>query len=226
VDTGERASSKDSIRNEVLHSRRSRHSHSRGHAPHGENTPDHGRGSAARRRPSVDQHGDEFERVEEVVCPNCPLHGRHSSVPPGEANHTHGPGPVSEGSSAAPSAAEPSGQSSPKVATDQVEASDDTLKTPVASTQATEVPDNAEAANLERTTSQGYNSSTETTLTVSTPGRSPATPSFFDPLTPKAMVFSFEDDLPDEPTNEDPAKQPDSEESKPVTSTSPSMVTT
>ncbi|KJZ70790.1 hypothetical protein HIM_09803 [Hirsutella minnesotensis 3608] len=73
-----RASSADSTRNAVLHRRKSStHVNDR----FNDRFPSHRPGSGSRRRPSVGPNGEEFTRVEAIVCPNCPVHGRqHSSV--------------------------------------------------------------------------------------------------------------------------------------------------
>ncbi|KJZ69195.1 hypothetical protein HIM_11412 [Hirsutella minnesotensis 3608] len=75
-----RASSADSTRNAVLHSR-TRKSSTHVNDRFNDRFPSHGPGSGSRRRPSMGPNGEEFTRVEAIVCPSCPVHGRqHSSV--------------------------------------------------------------------------------------------------------------------------------------------------
>lgn len=195
----ERASSSDSTRNQVLHSR----------------TRTRGRDSRTRKG-SAGQHGRtssrtvlspevaaEFERVESVVCPSCPVHGRRSSS--NTARHSDsGIVASSHQLSVRPTPTSPSGKSDSAAFAARVERlkyvdlgesiesyyfiGDGFPGTPAVE-KAPQVPaknDPAEASDS--------GSLAGTLHTLSTPGRSPATPpSYFNPSTPKAMVRKTDD---------------------------------
>ncbi|KAJ4321664.1 hypothetical protein N0V84_005218 [Fusarium piperis] len=196
----ERASSSDSTRNQVLHSRtrtKDRNSRTRKSSSgrHGR-TP-----SQTALSPEM---AAEFERVEAVFSPSCPVHGRSSSnaarhsdygVP---ANNLQLPTKLSPTS--------PSGKSDSAAFAARVER-----------LQYADLGDNIESyyfmgtspsAVGKPTTEQALQVSTKsdtaeasdsgslagTLQTLSTPGRSPATPaSYFNPSTPKAMVLRTDD---------------------------------
>lgn len=178
-----RATSKDSVRNELLHRRVS-------------STQSHSRHSRARRT-STSQNGrplsreattGDFERVEAILCPNCPVHGRRSSsagdhnddaVPRALALNRHSPSNKSD------SAIGHARKSDPVVDT---ASSQSTLSLNGIGAIPSQLPSSNEGA---ETSDSG--SFADTLPTISTPGRSPATPSFFNPSTPKAMVFKSDD---------------------------------
>lgn len=180
-----RMPSTDSTRTELLHHRVSRN-HSRTHDLRGETSSSHSHASRSGRRPSQGHDTTNFERVEVIVCPSCPAHGRRSSSTVGHSGHT----PV-QGSVAPPPTDDGSGDDgviSPGPSTE-------TEKTPVAPKDPSAFTDFHGQPVNEGGDISDYSSSAETMQTVSTPGRSPATPAFFNPTTPRAMVFSPEDTM-------------------------------
>ncbi|KAF5706608.1 amino-terminal amidase [Fusarium globosum] len=204
--TAERSSSRDSTRNELLHSRTSQH-RSRGRQSRTRRTSSGQHG----RMPSHDNNlPREFERVESVVCPNCPVHGRNPSA--SGNRHTESAPPMNYPASR-PVTVRPI-TSSPPVRTDSAPASVSTASaiaersnnstngptlqldyTPLITPGPGEKPQdkNHEYVTNEVGEASDSGSFAETLQTISTPGRSPATPSFFNPSTPKAMVFKSED---------------------------------
>lgn len=188
--TLERASSIDSTRNDMLHTRvpgrQSQSKQSRS-----------GRTSSTQnaRRPSQGGEAAEFERVEAVVCPSCPVHGQQSSTDQTQATEESVPAartsPGVSHTAASVSNTEPpqaddlwkaegsSGKRNSPKTREQKERHASTTFDPLA------VSEVAEASDC---------SLSETLRTVSSPGRSPATPSFFNPATPRAMVLPSEDD--------------------------------
>ncbi|KAK1655529.1 hypothetical protein BDP81DRAFT_388454 [Colletotrichum phormii] len=114
-----------------------------------------------------------FERVEAIVCPNCPVHGRHStgSVPGStltSSEHRLSPGLISGRSASSPAA--------PHVTECAVAASDSKVDSDL-EFSATTFPKVSDATSL-----------AETIETISSSGRSPSTP-LFEPKTPRAMVI-------------------------------------
>ncbi|KAK2936176.1 Carbon-nitrogen hydrolase [Fusarium oxysporum f. sp. vasinfectum] len=132
----------------------------------------------------------EFERVEAILCPNCPVHGRRSTadgtvngdntLPPPHSPPKSSPAQRPASSAGAPQHLEPE-PAAPRRASSG-DASQLQLENPLDSVAQTTPPQNeaAEASDC--------GSFAETLQTISTPGRSPATPSF-NPSTPKAMVL-------------------------------------
>ncbi|KAJ4141345.1 hypothetical protein NW768_000556 [Fusarium equiseti] len=189
--TAERASSADSTRNDRLHSRVRQHGTGSRQSRTGRISSDH----TVRRR-SDEGITQEFERVEAILCPNCPVHGRRSSsaaeqnidiparVPqsPPKFSPTHRPA-----SSAGLTRYLESEQTEIRRASSG-DTSQLTFEKPElglsSETQSSSQNEAAEASDC--------GSFAETLQTVSTPGRSPATPSF-TPSTPKAMIFNTND---------------------------------
>ncbi|KAK2775535.1 carbon-nitrogen family protein [Colletotrichum kahawae] len=146
-------------------------------------------------KPPIDSPASEpnFERVESVLCPTCPVHGRHStgSAP---ASHSAGLGPrVSPDLQA--------GRSMSSLAAANTTGSIDSMS----SSHVGEDP-KFSATTTSKPSDTG--SLTETLETISTTSRSPSTP-FFEPKTPKAMVIVRDSDvdsnggslIPDLPSN-------------------------
>ncbi|KAH8736354.1 hypothetical protein BGZ61DRAFT_441879 [Ilyonectria robusta] len=210
LSTIERASSVDSTRNDLLHSRiQGQQSQSRQFQSRMTSS------TRNPRRPS--QGGDpvEFERVEAILCPSCPVHGRHSS-----SDHTR----PSEGH-LTQSQSSPRAASTNNAVTDTDRFQDDDAPRHTQQGQPGRGNSHAEKhtdshASLqpdlllsnEGAETSGYSSS-GTLQTISSPGRSPATPFCFEPATPKAMVLET-DDTDIEPL---PNGQLDSYEKTPVT---------
>ena len=163
----ERASSRDSSRNDRLHTRVSRsRRESSGRAS--------GHASRSGRR-SSNQNMADFQRVESVVHPNCPVHGRRSTSASDSARNFHLEH-AHHGSTSLRGDFRP--QSTGGEA-DQMSRSELRLLTE---------PD------MDESQSGSECSSLAGTLqSLSSSGRSPPTPSNFDPPTPKAMSFSVED---------------------------------
>ncbi|KAH7477372.1 hypothetical protein FOMA001_g9799 [Fusarium oxysporum f. sp. matthiolae] len=187
----ERALSEDSTRNGRLHSRVHEHGTGNRQSRTGRNSSAHNG-----RRRSDEGAPEEFERVEAVICPNCPVHGRRSSS--NEEQTTGVPATVPQSppkssptqrpaSSAGLSRHLQPGQAEPRRAS-----SGDTgqlnLEKPVLDlnndTQSFSQNEAAEVSDC--------GSFAETLQTISTPGRSPATPSL-SPSTPKAMILNTND---------------------------------
>ncbi|KAF3811270.1 Protein N-terminal amidase [Colletotrichum gloeosporioides] len=120
----------------------------------------------------------DFARVESVVCPTCPVHGRHSTssapAPHGATLGHRTPSPDLHGRSLSSPAAVNSSNSIDAISSSQI--GDD----PKFST--TEIGKPSDVLSL-----------TETIETISTNSRSPSTP-FFEPKTPKAMVIIRDSD--------------------------------
>lgn len=185
----ERASSADSTRNDELHTRIQQH---RSRAERTSSTQNG-------RRQSDEGISQGFERVEAIVCPSCPVHGRRSSssaTPHREISisATHSPPTPSPTQRPASSVGvsqtlEPEpGPTEPRRVS-SCEASQPPLETP-------QKPANKDSQSLPQNyTSEASDcgSFTETLATVSTPGPSPATPYFFYPPTPRAMALSRDD---------------------------------
>ncbi|KAH6963611.1 hypothetical protein DER45DRAFT_116405 [Fusarium avenaceum] len=189
--TAERTSSADSTRNDRLHSRTHRHGT-------GSRQSRTGRTSSAQtgRRRSSDAVPAEFERVEEILCPNCPVHGRRSTADGVRADENHVPGSLS------PPKPSPTQRPASSMGTLQYLEPEETAPRRASSgdasqlfheqplnnaTSAIQLSSQNEAAEV-----SDCGSFAETLQTISTPGRSPATPSF-NPSTPKAMVLNTSD---------------------------------
>ncbi|KAM0435244.1 hypothetical protein ACHAPT_003334 [Fusarium lateritium] len=202
VQSAERASSSDSTRNQVLHSRtrtRDRNSRTRKSS-----SGQHGRTSS--RTVVSPEMAAEFERVEAVVSPSCPLHGRSSS---NAARHSDiGLSVNNLQLPARPSPASPSGKSdsaayalradsSPRVDLDLMQNIESYyLMGTGAGTAAKPVAEKALQVSTKSDAAEASDSGSlaGTLQTLSTPGRSPATPSsYFNPSTPKAMVLKTDD---------------------------------
>lgn len=113
-----------------------------------------------------------FQRVESVVCPTCPLHGRHST--------SSAPVPHSSIQSLRSSPDLNSGRSmSSPAAANGVATTDVVLGNQANSPQFSVTPSSKPS---------DVSSLAETIETISTTSRSPSTP-FFEPKTPKAMVI-------------------------------------
>ncbi|RSL91048.1 hypothetical protein CDV31_015547 [Fusarium ambrosium] len=196
----ERASSSDSTRNQVLHSRtrtKDRNSRTRKSS-----SGRHGRTPS--QNAMSPEMAAEFERVEAVLSPSCPVHGRSSSnaarhsdygVP---ANNLQLPTKLSPTS--------PSGKSDSAAFAARVERlqladlGDNIESYYLMGTGIGPVPKSAVEKTLQVSTKNETAEASDsgslagTLQTLSTPGRSPATPaSYFNPSTPKAMVLKSDD---------------------------------
>lgn len=181
--TTERASSADSTQNDRLHRRIHRHAS-------GSRQTDRTSSAQTGRRRSSDAVPVEFERVEAILCPNCPVHGRRSTadgtvnggnpLPPPHSPPKSSPAQRPASSAGTPQYLEPE-PAAPRRASSG-DASQLQLENPLDNMAQSASPQNeaAEASDC--------GSFAETLQTISTPGRSPATPSF-NPSTPKAMVL-------------------------------------
>lgn len=203
---GVRTSSADSTRNDVLHRKDS----SRPSRPHGERQSSKTSHSRGQRRPSNDPDMQNFERVEAILCPSCPVHGRrsesarnarHSSssneerprqrkrsdsvghVPLLLPATTYEPPPKKSPPSTSTTQA---GPSSLKPATSKL-VEESTPITPRAPRQANFPPDVQQIADA----------------VASLPDRPGTAPSKFDPVTPKAMVFDIRE-INSEPASAEP----------------------
>lgn len=178
----DRARSQDSVRNEVLHRRvDSVQSHDRHSRPR---KTSRSRNARAMSREAM---AAEFERPEAAACPNCLSHRRRSSSAgmPLDDNAASRYLALTGGSS---------NQSSPVITPAQLDhlingvLIGDTLSLDypvIIYSQGSFLHEGAEASDS--------CSLAETLQTVSTPGRSPTAPSFFNPSTPKAMVLKTDD---------------------------------
>ncbi|KAL6924578.1 hypothetical protein FSST1_001852 [Fusarium sambucinum] len=187
----ERASSADSTRNDRLHSR----VHQRGTGSRQSRTGRISSNHTVRRR-SDEGITQEFERVEAILCPNCPVHGRRSSsaaeqnigvparVPqsPPKFSPTHRPA----SSASLPRYLEPEQIEIRRASSG--DASQLAIKKPVLDLS----DDKQSSSQNEAAEASDCGSFAETLQTVSTPGRSPTTPSF-NPSTPKAMILNTND---------------------------------
>ncbi|SPJ83630.1 related to amino-terminal amidase [Fusarium torulosum] len=207
----ERTSSADSTRNDRLHSR----IHQNGTGSRQSRT---GRNPSANngRRKSDEGTTGQFERVEAILCPSCPVHGRRSSS--GEEPNVGAPAPVPQSPpqpSPIPRPASSTGLAQhlqPEQLEPRRASSGDTIQLTIDQS----IPD---LSNVTQSSSQNEaaeasdcGSFAETLQTISTPGRSPATPSF-NPSTPKAIILNT-NDLEVEPlfngSLDDPGKTPTS----------------
>ncbi|CAJ0554137.1 Ff.00g126490.m01.CDS01 [Fusarium sp. VM40] len=202
-----RSPSTDSTRNAILHSRidhpesHSRQSlssqtstrHESRHRSRHESRHRSRHESRHQSRHRSQDHGDNFERFEAVVCPTCPVHGRsnsnsaqrvplhlavdalpqrvHSADQAGLANHPH-----SENEILQPIQGLDGLELLRRYQEDQA----DCVLTP--------------ASNFSEVFEQSGRSSSATTWNTSSPERSPSTPAYFNPAqTPRAMVFATDD---------------------------------
>ncbi|KAJ4010319.1 hypothetical protein NW752_004993 [Fusarium irregulare] len=194
----ERSTSEDSTRNVLLHSRTDQH-RSRGRQSRTRRTSSGQNG----RMPSRDVMPRDFARVESVVCPSCPVHGRHPST--SRSRHTESAPPVNH-PIARPVTVRPV-TVSPPGRQDHTATQQDHNRLPadkpipqlekspftVTGSRDQSREKTSEYATNELADASDSGSFAETPQTISTPGRSPATPSFFNPSTPKAMVFKTDD---------------------------------
>ncbi|KAK1504181.1 N-terminal amidase [Colletotrichum tamarilloi] len=133
------------------------------------------RASSIASKPPISSPASEpnFERVEAIVCPNCPVHGRHStgSVPGStltSSEHRLSPGLTSGRSASSPAASH---------VTESAVAASASAVGNDPGFSATKSPKVSDATSL-----------AETIETISSSGRSPSTP-LFEPKTPRAMVI-------------------------------------
>ncbi|KAJ3508840.1 hypothetical protein NM208_g15758 [Fusarium decemcellulare] len=152
--------------------------------------------SIANGQPQSDENNpNEFERVEAIICPNCPVHGRRSSSNGGRNNEISIPVSRSPPKSSPAQRPASSGSLAQHLAPEQIEprrassgdASQIKVVEPLNVAKTDTPPSQNEAAEV-----SDCGSFTETLQTISTPGRSPATPCF-NPSTPKAMVLNTND---------------------------------
>ncbi|KAM6512694.1 hypothetical protein FSOLCH5_010400 [Fusarium solani] len=194
----ERASSSDSTRNQVLHSRTRRGRDSRTRKG---SAGQHGRTSS--RTALSPEVAAEFERVESVVCPSCPVHGRRSSS---NANRHSDSGLAASNHqlSVRPAPTSPSGKSDSAAYVARADSSPQMnfaqrienyyLIGPGAISTPDIEPVPQPPTKNESAEASDSGSLAGTLHTLSTPGRSPATPaSYFNPSTPKAMVLKTDD---------------------------------
>ncbi|KAF4980452.1 hypothetical protein FZEAL_3538 [Fusarium zealandicum] len=190
----ERSTSADSNRNELLHSR-TRKTRSRGRQSR---TRTASSGQTGRSM-SRDILPLEIERVESVLCPNCPVHSPRSSSNIGR--HRDSALPLNR-SPAKQARGSPSSQSG-------IVANDSQVNTPepMEPPQPAGNPHSTIAKPAEEHTNKFLQASSmnevaetsdsgsvaETLQTISTPGWSPATPMYFNPSTPKAMTSKADD---------------------------------
>ncbi|RFN43592.1 hypothetical protein FIE12Z_12173 [Fusarium flagelliforme] len=187
----ERASSADSTRNDRLHSRIHQHGLSSRQSRTGRTSS-----TLTGRRRSSEVVPVEFERVEEIRCPNCPVHGRRSTSVGVVTDNTH---LLTSQSPPKPSPAQRPASSAgmshylqPEEALPRRASSNDATQL-VAEKPTDYANDNAPSSSQnEAAEASDCGSFAETLQTISTPGRSPATPSF-NPSTPKAMVLNTND---------------------------------
>ncbi|CEI39308.1 unnamed protein product [Fusarium venenatum] len=191
LSTTERASSADSTRNDRLHSRIHQHGSSsrQSRADRTSST------QTGRRRSSV-AVPIEFERVEEIRCPNCPVHSRRSTsvgaVTDATRLHASQSPPKSSPAQRPASSAGISHYLQPEGVLHR-RASSGHMTQLIAEEPLDRLTDNAPSSSQnEAAEASDCGSFAETLQTVSTPGRSPATPSF-NPSTPKAMVLNTND---------------------------------
>ncbi|KAM0554141.1 hypothetical protein ACHAPJ_006940 [Fusarium lateritium] len=185
----ERASSADSTRNNRIHSRVHSHGIRNRQSQTGRDASAHNR----RYRPA--EGGTEFERVEAVICPNCPVHGRRSS--PDEEQTTDVPAmapqslPESSSAQMPVSSVSPSRQLHPEQAEPRRESSDDTDQLNLEKS-VLGLNNRVQSSQNEVDESSNQGSFAKTIQPTSTPGSFPATPSP-NPSTPKAMVLYAND---------------------------------
>lgn len=180
----ERATSQDSTRNDRLHTRVSRRESRAGTDGHSSRN--------GRRLSNQNRDLSQFQRVESVVCPNCPVHGRRSTS--GSASERDG----SPEHSTQDVAGSSGGSRPPSIEAKGEGTSTDEPKAQVgdnAGTQPEDVTTRSSQIAVERNEASDYSSSGDTPQTISTSssGMSPATPSLFDPPTPKAMAFNADE---------------------------------
>ncbi|KAJ4167849.1 hypothetical protein NW754_011665 [Fusarium falciforme] len=190
----ERASSADSTRNDRLH-RRIRSSQSRTRPSRT------GRGSSVSnnnnngRRRSDEGPSEGFERVEAIISPSCPVHGRRPSSNRGRVNEISIPVSRSPPEPSPPQRPASSTGTSQYLEPGQLEprraSSGDASQMAFVESQKPTIKDTQVSQN-EAAEASDCGSVTETLQTISTPGRSPATP-YFNPSTPKAMVLNTND---------------------------------
>ncbi|KAL2873927.1 hypothetical protein SGCOL_010898 [Colletotrichum sp. CLE4] len=156
--------------------------HSRSREPSAVDSKIHGHKRRASAGPDVAQASKDsladFEIVEEILCPNCPVHGRQSI---GSAQEVGSAKMVGHRDS--PDLG--SGRSMSLPAASAIEVS---KKTAILNAKTKQDLEGLEFSSTNATKSSDALSLTETLETVSTTSRSPSTP-MFEPKTPTAMVF-------------------------------------
>lgn len=186
----ERATSADSTRNGMLHTRIGRR-HCQNQETQSARRPSQDHGSRQGRRSSQGQAPVEFERVEVISCPNCPVHGRQS-LSDGELTSDTPPSlrrlPPSEGLS-------PKAHSEPETFASSSRHSerglDDVKGHAAAGTASSGVitaPIPNKSAGLPVTKSSTSIPSVENLQAISRPERR-VTMASFNPMTPRAMAF-------------------------------------
>lgn len=209
-----RSPSTDSTRNAVLHSRIDHHESNSRQSRSSRTSTRH-----QSRRRSRDHRGDHFERVEAVVCPNCPVHGRStSSGAPRAPLHLAVDSLPRRGHSADEAAL--SNSAHPQHETQGLDDLDLLMRYREDQSDCVLTP----ASNFSAVFEQSDRSSSAATWDTSSPERSPSTPSYFNPAqTPRAMVFATDDSdieaLPGGSLSGDavPAKASDGPEQPPTT---------
>ncbi|RGP78166.1 hypothetical protein FLONG3_3735 [Fusarium longipes] len=183
-----RSPSTDSTRNAVLHSRIDHpESSSRQSRPGRTSTHRH-----QSRHRSQDHRGEHFERVEAVICPNCPVHGRSTSSGARSV-------PVHLSVDSLPQR----GHSADEVAANTVHPGHRILQ-PIQGLEELDLlmryrEDQSDciltpASSFSAVFEQSDRSSSAATWDTSSPERSPGTPLYFNPAqTPRAMVFTTDD---------------------------------
>ncbi|UNI18959.1 hypothetical protein JDV02_005188 [Purpureocillium takamizusanense] len=152
----------------------------------------HGSGYRPRRHHSHNREMVEFERFEAIICPNCPVHGRRRSD--SNVNGESSRSGAARGQ-ATPRNSPPTDAAASVNTQEMQPRSDAGSDDSVSRGRAGDAAQNAtgigprELDSTSRTESSGRSSS----RTISTSGRSPATPPFFNAATPKAMRFSDEE---------------------------------
>lgn len=153
----------------------------------------HGSGHRPRRHHSHNREMIEFERFEAIICPNCPVHGRRRS----DSNVNGESSSSGAARGQAPPRNNPPADAAAPANLQETQARVDNRNDDSASRGRAESAVQATAENGPRdsdTTSRTESSGRNSSRTISTSGRSPATPPFFNAATPKAMRFVREDD--------------------------------
>lgn len=183
-----RSPSTDSTRNAILHSRIDHHESSSRQSRSSRTSTRH-----QSRHRSGDERGENFERFEAVLCPNCPVHGRSTSsgaqsVPLHLAvdtlpqrGHSADEVGLANGSHPGHEILQPiQGIEELDLLMRYREDQSDCVLTP--------------ASSFSAVFEQSDRSSSAATWDTSSPERSPGTPLFFNPAqTPRAMVFATDD---------------------------------
>ncbi|KND93573.1 Protein N-terminal amidase [Tolypocladium ophioglossoides CBS 100239] len=149
--------------------------------------PSDGNGSRSGRHHSHSREMIEFVKFEAIVCPNCPVHGRRRSDP-----STNG-----ESSSASPEVlSQLDGTRASNAATPMPTSGNQRQGSSTETDRMTLEAAQEPAAKTSRgsgTTEGTAASDRSSSKTISTTGRSPATPPFFSAATPRAMALAPDD---------------------------------